>query len=461
MSPAQMAEMFKPFVQANETITRKYGGTGLGLSIVKNLVEQMGGSIEVQSEVGKGSVFRVDLPLKVDVAGSEEEKVRRKSISFSSLRALMVLNDGLLIDRVNTMFKEYHIHIDGVSSLKLASGIMKDGQGYDLLAIEVDRLSAIPAEFVQALVAMGERKPKVLVFIHDEGSLETEGALQNHCDIILPLPIVNSVLLNALLQLFGTGQTPARVSQQMEKLGRSEPMNVLVVEDNLTNQLIARELLERTGCTVFVANNGKQGLEVFLEKEALIDVVLMDLHMDVMDGYEATTLIRQKNPTVPILVLSADVMESVRERCIRSGATDLIGKPYDPDVMVAKVFEVGTAYKHAVNEEAAIDADLGLKQAGGDRHVYALILDAFVTETRGTLADLKAAIRSGDFPAAAELAHTCKGGCGAVGATKARKLCSELQKALNEKRFTPEHALVKELFDEMDRVLDQAQRYRE
>lgn len=93
--------------------------------------------------------------------------------------------------------------------------------------------------------------------------------------------------------------------------------------------------------------------------------------------------------------------------------------------------------------------------------MYALILDAFVTETRGTIADLKAAIRSGDFPAAAELAHTCKGGCGAVGATKTRKLCSELQEALNEKRFTPEHALVKELFDEMDRVLDQAQRYRE
>lgn len=460
MDEEQLRSIFTPFVQANESINRKYGGSGLGLSIVKSLVERMGGTIHVESKPGKGSTFKVTLPLMIDHQRTEADKSQRSMVDFSGMKILLVLHEGLLINRVNTLFDRYHIKHDEVSSMSIASNLIRSGSGYDVIVVELDDRANLPTEFLDTLATLGDARPKLLMLSHNEVPAEIgQGKLTNQ-DLILPLPIVNSVLYNALLELSGKGQPRAdtRIAK-MEPIGRI-PLNVLVVEDNQINQIIVKELLEHAGCTVLLANNGKEGYETFLDKEAMVDIILMDLHMEVMDGYESTSLIRQRNREVPILVLSADLMDSVRRKCEELGVNDIIGKPYDPEFLITKVFEMGQSYQRPGRMLGAIDTERGLKQMGGDRQMFNLVLASFITETEQLVADLRETLAKGNYVHAAELVHKCKGSCGSIGAIKAQQLCIKLQPQLSTKDVRLDQGLMESLFLELDRVLVDASRYR-
>jgi CheY-like chemotaxis protein len=230
----------------------------------------------------------------------------------------------------------------------------------------------------------------------------------------------------------------------------------LVVEDNATNQIIAKELLEQIDATVYLASNGKDGYERFLEHEDIIDCILMDLHMDVMDGYESSKLIREKNQEVPILVTSADLLSSVLSRCKEIGVTEVIGKPYAPEELQKKVLDYAGIYasKKAL-DDTPIDFQRGILQLGGNEKAYIAVLNAFIGETSNLVEALKIAWNSQDWKEVAELAHQAKGSCGAIGATCAQKLCAELQ----HEQPADDHALLNNTIEELERVLAQARSY--
>ena len=459
MNEEQLQNIFRPFIQANDSINRKYGGSGLGLSIVKDLVEVMQGSIEVTSEVDKGSTFSVKLPLLIDVEKVEADIKRKKAIDFSSVRALIILKDPLLIVRLNTMFDEYHINYDSVSSINLASQILKGENSYDLCVIELEDYPSLPEVFSESISSLGQDRPKILVFVHDDTNNNSEDKIKLDYDLILPLPMINSLLFNALLQLFGEGSEPSSESKVSEDTSHPHPVNVLVVEDNHTNQIIAQELLEHTGATVFVANNGKEGYEIFLEKESLLDVILMDLHMEIMDGYEATRLIREKNPSIPILILSADLIDSVRQKCYKLGATDIIGKPFEPDYLIQKVYEVGLSYVRPNQILDSINFELGVDHMGGDKNLYKVVLSSFIIEYSQLVETLRKSIKKKDSKLVAELAHKGKGSCGSIGAMKAQNLCIILQKQCEHNPDQFDEQSVLSLIKELESVLKQASEY--
>ncbi|NCC65143.1 MAG: response regulator [Spirochaetia bacterium] len=425
MDQEQMKGLFIPFMQANESIHRKYGGSGLGLSIVKRLVEKMSGSIEVASTVHKGSTFTVQLPFALDLGGMEKERQRQKTIDFSDLKALLVITDKTLTQRIELLFKTYQISFDGVSSPSLAASVLKDSVDYDLIIFELETKSESETDLAPVLM---NTRAKVIALIHELDQQEE----QRNYDLVLPLPLINSVLLNALLQLFGPEPGKSIETTQETAIVHTLPLMVLVVEDNPTNQAIAKEVLQRAGFSILTANDGQQGFALFCEKETSIDIVLMDLHMDVMDGYESSTLIRQRNKEVPILVTSADIFDTVKARCKEIGVNDIISKPYNPDVLIEKINFYGSPYYKQKHKDRLIDTKLGIRQVGGDPTVYKLLLSSFAKETRLLLDDLEDAVQAHNRSAISELVHRCKGSCGAIGASKAYKLSIAVQGNLED-----------------------------
>lgn len=450
MDEQQLENLFKPFVQGGASIHRKYGGSGLGLSIVKALVQKMGGTLTVASQIEKGTTFTVTLPLQIDEKGLEAERLREKSIDFSSVHALVICSDRYLAERLHLVLNAYRISSESVSSPSLAAKLLKEAGGFSLLIVEVLDLQVFSPVLADELSHLGANRPKVIAFIH-------EGLQQGNwefVDISLPLPLINSVLFNGLLQLFAPDSEKKPYAETPDERN-TLPLTILVVEDNPTNQIIAREILERRGWTVYLAENGKTGYERFCELEGNLDLVLMDLHMDVMDGYDSSTLIRQKNQEVPIVVTSADRMDSVRKRCSQIGVTDLVGKPYDPDQLVQTIYRYGSAYHKKLRK---IDIQLGITMMGGDKQLYRRVLASFINDLETLVPALKSALDEGRSKEAALLAHKVKGVAGSVGAMNAHALCATLQGLLDEgKQAKPE--LKSTVLAQLEGVLEEARQY--
>lgn len=448
MSEEQLKTIFQPFVQANETISRRFGGSGLGLSIVKGLVEKMGGTLEVVSTLHKGSTFTATIPLSVDTKGLEAELQKRETIDFSQLKALLVLQDRHLSERVATLFKEYDLTFEGVTSATLATKILEQEHSFDLVVVE----HQLHSTEHQKLYAAIKKNPKLLVFVHEDRQAEEEVS----ADIMLPLPVINSVILNALLQLFGRGSANKTEQAPKKRTLPSQHYGILVVEDNPTNQIIAKELLEQAGNQVIIASNGKEGYETFLKEEARIHLILMDLHMDVMDGYESSKLIRTHNAEVPILVTSADLMDSVREQCESIGINELIGKPYNPEELLCAIQRLASAYQLTESSLSVLDVSVGVQNVGGSEELYAKILASFVQETEAVLSELAS---TQDRTLIAELAHKCKGSCGSIGALEAQKLCKQVQMQAEDVQTELNQSLLMSLQEALKQVLSEAKRY--
>lgn len=452
MSEEQLKSIFQPFVQANETINRRFGGSGLGLSIVKGLVEKMGGTLDVTSILHKGSTFTATIPLSIDAKGREAEQMKRKTIDFTHLKALIVLHDRQLEERIASLFAEYSLVFEGVTSAKLATKILEHEHSFDLVVVEHQLHSEDHQKLYSTIRSQSGVHPKLLIFVHEDKQAEEEVK----ADLILPLPVINSVIFNGLLQLFGSGASTAREPDALHDTMGGSSFLILVVEDNPTNQIIAKELLEQAGNQVIIASNGKEGYETFLKEEERIHLILMDLHMDVMDGYESSRLIRTKNTEVPIVVTSADLMNSVKERCNQLGVNELIGKPYNPDELLSAVQRLASVYQPKQNTHQVLNVSVGVNNVGGSAKLYAKVLASFVLETESLLHEMGA---TKDRKIIAELAHKGKGSCGTVGALKAQHLCKQVQKQAEDAESEFDDQLLVALQEELKLVIAEAKRY--
>lgn len=456
MNEEQLARLFQPFSQADSSIVRRYGGSGLGLSIVKGLLDAMSGSIDVVSREGEGSTFTVALPLDIDPEGDARENALRRSVDFSRHRALLVLPERALLQQVEALLDRYGLPFEAVSSFDLLMPLLSHQNPYDLLIGEVEHSHALPEGLVSVVSGSLSSRPSLILFIHDTEITGQKEEVLSDRDIVLPLPLINSVFFNALLQLFGPGSGERCCDPQEPKEVESVPLNVLVVEDNATNRTIARELLEGRGHRVFEAVNGQKAYEIFLEHSAALDVILMDLHMSVMNGYEATRLIREKDRDIPILILSADLAGSVKEQCAPLKVNGFLAKPYDPDELLEQTEKAGARYRKGSQEGPLIDVALGVTLMGKNEELYREILATFVEEFPETLQALRHSIEHTDTASAAAALHTGKGSCGAIGATLAHRQCIAFEKTLREGEGLPEEQEITLLLELLDRTLQEA-----
>ena len=440
MSEEQVGKLFQPFAQADVSISRRFGGTGLGLSIVKNLTELMGGQVEVYSTVGEGSSFVVRLPLPLDAENEEAYRKNVSSVHFRDIRTLVLEKTGANMNLIQRYLESFGMDCELTSTPAGAVNLLEAANGalvkpFDLLIADYDTPAQGGFPFIRSILDNPRivKKPRVLMLLPMMREDLFDQLDQHGVDIGVGKPVVPSILLNAVLDIFqirAVGGTRPEPAAQPD--GRyQKPHCVLVAEDNKTNQLIARSLLEPLGLEVLIAENGDVAVQLFKKHQERIELILMDLHMPVKNGYEASTEIRDLSPEVPIVAMTADVITGVHEQCEQHGIHHYLSKPFDPDKLIRLVRELIPEETPAAGSSPVIlDAELGRRGLGLDEPLYRQILASYLDENTQTAARLTEAMRAGRLDEAEDIVHKVKSSSGSIGAKALFELAPALQQAL-------------------------------
>ncbi len=348
--PERQSAVFESFTQADGSSTRKYGGTGLGLTISSQIVEMMGGTISVRSEVGVGSTFSIQFEL--EAGGMLQESA---PIEWLQNKTVLVVDDNHTNRRIVRAQLEYGgctvvEATSGEEALALARADLPAAVVMDLRMPGLDG-----AETTRRLHALEGAEAVPVVLLTSAGPLAAEQARPAGFVEALTKPIRQQELLRAVARaLRGTeaGTQPATNRDVPHAAQATQPVlniRILLAEDNPINQKVALRMLQRWGCQVDAVENGQAAVDA-VEREHY-DIVLMDCQMPVMDGFEATDAIRTREEEtggrIPIVALTANAMSGDRERCIEAGMDDYLSKPIKPDPLLETLRRWSNAEKRA------------------------------------------------------------------------------------------------------------------
>ena len=448
LTQQEIDRLFRPFTQADTSITRKFGGTGLGLTISKRLVEKMGGEIWVESAPGLGSKFIFTARFKKP----EKQPVAAELPGMKGMRVLVATEGPVLASHLKSLNFDVSVADNVHEALRIVHQANKEARPISLAILDsrlADMNEPDVAREFQAMVVLGV-KPRLLLI----RGLEQEAS-----------PIDEKLVDGLLDRSYGKDElidTIARISSKdrsmtgkfrtlgarfnMELVSQVRGAHMLLVEDNEINQQIAKELLESFGITVKVAENGEEAIAWL--KDQQFDGVLMDMQMPVMDGVSATREIR-KDPRfskLPIIALTANVFISEQNEFLAAGMNDHIGKPIDPDHLIATLAKwVHPAHPAAAGGQKdspmsmkpeqdalpnlpGVDVAAGVRRIGGNVGLYYSLLDMFRTNHRNIAQEIRDSLTSNDLKSAERQAHTLKGIAGSLGAEELQGLSAQLEK---------------------------------
>jgi PAS domain S-box-containing protein len=341
ISPEKQKLIFEPFSQADSSTTRKYGGTGLGLTISARLVEMMGGRIWVESEMGRGSEFHFTVRM-----GASEKAIEVGTIAPAELLRgvkVLVVDDNRTNRRIlEGMLKRWEMNStsvdDGEKALAELSSALKAGESYGLILTDMHMPKMDGFGLIERIRQMPELSTAIIMMLTSAGHRGDAVRCQDlGVSAYLLKPIRQSELREAIARVLGAREQKGAIPLITRySLGDAqEPaavLRVLVAEDNAVNQRLASRLLEKRGHRVTVMVNGREALEA-LEKQTF-DLILMDVQMPEMDGFEATSAIREREKHtgahIPIIALTAHAMKGDMERCLAAGMDGYLSKPIRP-----------------------------------------------------------------------------------------------------------------------------------
>lgn len=450
MDREQISRIFEAFSQADVSTTRQYGGTGLGLAISRRLVAAMGGSLEVTAAPGEGATFffEIRLPLSSDLGGRSE---RPEMIAPGA--AFLVVDDQASARSVlREMLEGWQFRVveaeSGVAAVEAAMEAHREGRPFQVILMDwkmpgqwdgleaIRNLRRLKEEGAAALT----RTPVFIVSAYSREDLPQDAPL---IDGFLGKPVTASALYDALIE--ATGGTPERaIRAKEEPIPSFAGASILMAEDHAVNRMVALRWLEKTGVQVTVAVNGAEAVE--LADTVGFDLVLMDLQMPVMDGFEATRRIRERHPGLPIIALSAAVMESDREKARAAGVNDHLAKPLNTGELYRamgrwlKGGRTAPAGTRGAPEGPAcgpvalegFDTEVGLVAADGDVAFYHRLLRRFKDQLLHELPTMCAALDRGEDKEAACLAHTLKGTAGMLGAVDLAGVATTVDRVFKE-----------------------------
>ncbi len=526
MTPEAVSRLFGTFMQADESMSRRYGGTGLGLAISKHLVDLMGGQIYAHSRLGEGSVFTFEVPLVI----GDERSVPGLNCSLHARerllgRRVLILDD----DPAHHNVVEEQLQAEGMDcaradSMPAALDILRTAAAahmpFDVVVIDLKAQQTHAQSFVHAVRADTRIAKLILVMLApmaSEASLQSPTAVAQTFDVqvYLTKPIRQHELIQglagllapstALLAAAGTvGGSADTSAGSLEAARRGlSGTRVLLVEDNLVNQELARAMLQELGCDVGLAGNGREALEVLARER--FDVVLMDCQMPEMDGLDAVRRFRSgpagaagspgewtsaTSTNAPVIALTANVLRGDETRCLEAGFTDFLGKPfrqeqlaqmmlrYAPGVSVSRG-QGGGPSSGAVPESRAepqtgswtespsassaatttptpaqgpadvIDADVIGRirdmERRGASGLLARLIETYLETSARLLAQLRQALDQGDVLAARHAVHTLKSTSANLGATALAGQCADMEHQVRTNQMANAEAAWSEL----------------
>ncbi|MGF1727588.1 response regulator [Photobacterium nomapromontoriensis] len=355
--PADKHEtIFEKFQQADGSTTRKYGGTGLGLSICQEMVSLMGGQLSMTSVPGQGSCFS----FTVDLAKSEVIYTREGCEDLSGLKVLLV-DDSLLNMRITSaqlaaLNIKVQICEEPQKAISMVSKAIDDGMAYDVVILDKIMPKIDGFQLANLLHAeFGPCCPKMLMISAAPENVDDKDLKQagirlflarpyKDCDLEWALQLlaaeepsqyelpqnvaVEETILSEPEQIQGATASDHTENQVEEAEKTGGKLRVLVVEDTVINQKVAKMMLEKLGVDVVIAENGQLAVQAY--HDHTFDLIFMDCQMPVLDGFEATKVIRQIEPSdkrIPIVALTANVVMEEKQKCLDAGMDDFVSKP--------------------------------------------------------------------------------------------------------------------------------------
>ena len=452
----KLADLFNAFTQADGSTTRKYGGTGLGLSISKQLVELMGGQISVESRPGRGSTFSFTLTFdRPSSCPKLEPPQPPPSLDLANLKILVVDDNASARQVLQEMLEALSFQVTLAESGQDALTTLESGQHFDLVLMdwrmpEMDGIET--SRRIKSSTNLANLPTIIMVTAFGREEVMQQ-ADQIGLEGFLIKPVNPSLLFDTIARTFSSKKQPISntLLMQQQRIKQRLKGQVLLVEDHPINQQVAQELLEGFGLVVGVAENGCKAIEAI--QDTLFDLVLMDIQMPEMDGFEATRLIREDGrfADLPIIAITAHAMAGDRERCLEKGMNDHLAKPIDPDKlfkMLSKWLKQETVDSTQQQPESedkkdntalpeslpGIDLPWGLQRVGGNRKLFRKLLSEFYERHHEDLKQIRRYLHEGDTTSARRLAHTLQGVAGNIGGKAVQQQAYELENAIINKQ---------------------------
>jgi two-component system sensor histidine kinase/response regulator len=448
IAPEHMQTIFQGFSQGESSTARRYGGTGLGLAISRRLVALMGGDLQVQSEVGTGSRFFFQLTFE----RAERQAVLQDKYAALSLpgvtrehplRVLVVDDNESAREVLKAMILALGWHCDTRSSGREALAVLQASSGlvgrYDVVFMDWKMPDMDGWQTTQRIrETNGIGNAPVIIMISAFGRQSLVERLRDEPNVLdgfLVKPVTTSMMFDAVADAKAGNASANATARRGPAATRLAGLRLLVVEDNLMNQQVAFELLSNEGARVTVANNGRLGVAAVLSAKPLFDAVLMDIQMPDIDGYAATAEIRRHDSlrALPIIAMTANVMNEDKVACLAAGMNDHIGKPIDLETLVTTILR-HCPHIPASGESKTLrtltevlctaptpapgvsqDFEQALRQLGGNKLLFLNMANMFIQSASGLAAQLQGHFLRADKGAACRLLHTLQGTAGTVG----------------------------------------------
>ena len=455
LSTAQIAMLFQPFTQSDSSPTRRHGGTGLGLSISKSLVEMMGGAIVAEGELGKGCTFTFTVEFALTPQTPAEP-----CTELTGVRLLLVDDNPVSREILDDMLRSLSAVVTAVASgpeaLAKIHGAAAGPAPYQVLLLDWRMPEMDGLEVVRRLHEVKNLPSPPVIIMVSAFATEEVRRRAGHLGIraFLTKPVLSGDLSKSVREALGL-TAPHEAGRDQATLEKSALLplrgaRVLLVEDHLINQQIAREVMETVGVIVEIAGNGREAVQLALRDHHPFDVVLMDLQMPELDGYEATRQIRARRSAteLPIIAMTAHVLAKEKEKCAQAGMNGHLGKPVEPDNLYRLLLawvkprelappprKVPTGYPELQEESfpeelPGLDVAAGLARVRGNVGLYRRLLAEFSREHGGRAMTIGAALTDGDPERAMSLAHSLKGVAGGLSAVGLSVVAGELEAAL-------------------------------
>ena len=466
-----IATIFESFSQADSSTTREYGGSGLGLTICKQLSEIMGGTIGIKSEINRGSEFWFTAIFEKQIDIQEKTFVFPEKIG--NWRILIVDDNKTSLQVLTEQLKawefRYEEAAEGETALEMLSHALSCKDPFDMAIIDMQMPGMDGCELGVRIKQNPDFKNTILtIMIPMSARRERERFKEIGFAVQLTKPVKQSYFYDSLVTVEGGNtvdiSSDSFINQDSISENKNAEYKILMAEDDEINRKVALATLNKLGYQPLIVINGKQAVQALEESD--YDLVLMDCQMPEMDGYEATSKIRDPeskvmNHNIPVIALTAHAAQGDRDKCVKAGMNDYMSKPFQPqmlDDMLKKWLPKHDASHHreddAVHQsrsfslqkeqlsENILDWEGFLDRVMDDEELARDIFNLFLKEVPGKIEKIHKTLEEGNILEANREAHTLKGSSANVGAIVLQAVSYEIEKFTKNGDLTKAASLV-------------------